>query len=105
MTKFVYRLGLFHPSLEDIFIKEDKGIGGRTPYEYLLMFKILILQRFYSWFFIKLLTGLKPVFRGAHKKLYPSGENCFEDVQYICLVIPGSSLSHYFQILHVFIVK
>lgn len=39
---------LFRPLLEDIFIKEDKGIGGRTPYEYLLMFKILILQRYYN---------------------------------------------------------
>ena len=37
---------LFRPLLEDIFRKEEKGIGGRTPYEYLLMFKILILQRY-----------------------------------------------------------
>jgi IS5 family transposase len=39
---------IFRPILEGIIKKEDKGIGGRTPYEYLLMFKILILQRYYN---------------------------------------------------------
>jgi len=39
---------LFRPLLENIFLKEEKGTGGRTPYEYLLMFKILILQRYYN---------------------------------------------------------
>jgi IS5 family transposase len=39
---------IFYPILETIFTKEDKGIGGRTPYDYLMMFKILILQRYYN---------------------------------------------------------
>jgi IS5 family transposase len=39
---------VFRPLLEGIFKKEDKGIGGRPPFEYLLMFKILILQRYYN---------------------------------------------------------
>jgi len=39
---------LFRPPLENIFLKEETGIGGRTPYEYLLMFKIQILQRYYN---------------------------------------------------------
>jgi IS5 family transposase len=29
-------------------IKEPKGVGGRRPYDYVLMFKILILQRYYN---------------------------------------------------------
>jgi len=39
---------IFRPTLESIFIKEDKGQGGREPYNYLMMFKILILQRYYN---------------------------------------------------------
>lgn len=36
-----------HP-LNRIFKKEVKGPGGRPPYDYVLMFKILILQRLYN---------------------------------------------------------
>jgi IS5 family transposase len=39
---------IFRPTLESIFAKEDKGQGGREPYNYLMMFKILILQRYYN---------------------------------------------------------
>lgn len=39
---------IFRPILEGIFTKENKGIGGREPYDYLMMFKILILQRYYN---------------------------------------------------------
>ena len=39
---------LFLPVLGDIFAKEDKGPGGRPPYDYLVMFKILILQKYYN---------------------------------------------------------
>ncbi len=39
---------IFRPTLESIFTKEDKGQGGREPYNYLMMFKILILQRYYN---------------------------------------------------------
>ena len=28
--------------------KEEKGIGGRPPFDYVMMFKILVLQRFYN---------------------------------------------------------
>jgi len=39
---------LFRPTLEGIFTKEDKGIGGRPAYDYLIMFKVMILQRYYN---------------------------------------------------------
>ena len=39
---------LFRPLLEEAFYKEEKGIGGARPYDYVLMFKILILQRYYN---------------------------------------------------------
>ena len=39
---------LFRPVLEEAFYKEEKGIGGARPYDYVLMFKILILQRYYN---------------------------------------------------------
>lgn len=39
---------LFRPLLEETFHKEEKGIGGARPYDYVLMFKILILQRYYN---------------------------------------------------------
>jgi IS5 family transposase len=39
---------LFRPELEAAFYKEGKGIGGARPYDYVLMFKILILQRYYN---------------------------------------------------------
>jgi len=39
---------VFRPELEAAFQKEKKGIGGARPYDYVLMFKILILQRYYN---------------------------------------------------------
>src|SRR3989442_11575226 len=39
---------LFRPLLEKTFSKDEKGIGGARPYDYVLMFKILILQRYYN---------------------------------------------------------
>lgn len=38
----------FRPVLEGALRKEAKGAGGRPPFDYLLMFKILILQRYYN---------------------------------------------------------
>ena len=34
---------LFRPLLEETLCKEEKGIGGARPYDYVLMFKILII--------------------------------------------------------------
>ena len=39
---------IFRPVLEKALHKEPKGAGGRPPYDSLLMFKILILQRIYN---------------------------------------------------------
>src|SRR3990170_3848736 len=39
---------LFRHLLEETLSKEEKGIGGARPYDYVLMFKILILQRYYN---------------------------------------------------------
>ena len=39
---------LFRPSLERVFRKERKGPGGRPPYDYVMMFKILVLQMLYK---------------------------------------------------------
>src|SRR4030066_301792 len=39
---------VFRSLLEEAFHKEEKGIGGARPYDYVLMFKILILQRYYN---------------------------------------------------------
>ena len=38
----------FRSLLNEAFSKEEKGIGGARPYDYVLMFKILILQRYYN---------------------------------------------------------
>jgi IS5 family transposase len=38
----------FRSLLEDKLTIEPKGIGGRRPYDYVLMFKIMILQRYYN---------------------------------------------------------
>jgi IS5 family transposase len=38
----------FRPILESVFKKEAKGPGGREPYDYVMMLKILILQRYYN---------------------------------------------------------
>lgn len=39
---------LFRTFLEDKLHNEPKNDGGRKPYDYVLMFKILILQRYYN---------------------------------------------------------
>ena len=39
---------IFRSFLEDRLCKLAKGKGGRPPYDYVLMFKILILQRYYN---------------------------------------------------------
>lgn len=39
---------IFRPFLLDSLIILPKGDGGRRPYDYVLMFKILILQRYYN---------------------------------------------------------
>jgi IS5 family transposase len=39
---------IFRPTLNAVFVKEAKGPGGRPPYDYVLMFKILILQQVYN---------------------------------------------------------
>ena len=39
---------IFRPVIEKAMRKADKGIGGRPPYDYIMMFKVLILQRLYN---------------------------------------------------------
>ena len=39
---------MFRDLLETSLHKDSKGNGGRPPYDYVLMFKILILQRYYN---------------------------------------------------------
>lgn len=39
---------IFRLLLEERLVKQSKGKGGRPPYDYVLMFKILILQRYYN---------------------------------------------------------
>lgn len=39
---------LFRHTLNTAFEKEARGAGGRPPYDYVMMFKILILQRLYN---------------------------------------------------------
>src|SRR6476619_772912 len=39
---------LFRVLLEDNLSKAAKGKGGRRPFDYVMMFKILILQRYYN---------------------------------------------------------
>ena len=38
----------FRPILESVLRKERDGKGGRRPFDYVLMFQILILQRYYN---------------------------------------------------------
>ena len=38
----------FRPVLEGVLKREGKGKGGRPPFDYVMMFKILILQRYYN---------------------------------------------------------
>lgn len=39
---------IFRPTLNKVFKKEAKGSGGRPPFDYVLMFKVLVLQRIYN---------------------------------------------------------
>ena len=39
---------IFRPTITRVYKKEPKGAGGRPPYDYVLMFKILVLQRIYN---------------------------------------------------------
>jgi len=39
---------MFRSLLEEKLTAEPKGVGGRPPYDYVLMFKIMILQRYYN---------------------------------------------------------
>ena len=39
---------IFRPKLTLTLSKEPKGVGGRPGYDYVLMFKILVLQRYYN---------------------------------------------------------
>lgn len=38
----------FRETLERVFVKEAKGPGGAPHFDYVMMFKVLVLQRFYS---------------------------------------------------------
>ena len=38
----------FRPILNKAFQKEVRGVGGRTPWDYVLMFKVLMLQGWYN---------------------------------------------------------
>ena len=39
---------MFRTLLQEALTKESKGNGGRSPYDYDIMFKVLILQHFYN---------------------------------------------------------
>jgi hypothetical protein len=39
---------IFRSILNKVFHKEDRGAGGRPPWDYVLMFKILLLQAWYN---------------------------------------------------------
>ena len=39
---------IFRPILEETFKKEHKGMGGRPPFDYVMMFKILVIQKYYN---------------------------------------------------------
>lgn len=38
----------FRKILTNALEKEERGIGGRPPFDYVMMFKILVLQRYYN---------------------------------------------------------
>jgi len=38
----------FRTLLTDVFKREQKGAGGAPPFDYVMMFKILVLQKFYN---------------------------------------------------------
>jgi IS5 family transposase len=46
--KKIIKWEIFRKTIENIFIKENKGPGGRPRYDIILMFKVLILQRYYN---------------------------------------------------------
>jgi len=46
--KKIIKWEIFRKIIEDVIIKESKGPGGRPRYDAILMFKILILQRYYN---------------------------------------------------------
>ena len=39
---------IFRALINKAFSKQRKGPGGRPPYDYVMMFKILVLQRIYN---------------------------------------------------------
>jgi len=39
---------VFRKILEEKLLILEKGKGGRPPYDYVLLFKVIILQRFYN---------------------------------------------------------
>ena len=39
---------MFRPELTDALRREKKGLGGRPPYDNVILFKILVLQRTYN---------------------------------------------------------
>nr|WP_249417303.1 transposase [Treponema phagedenis] len=39
---------IFKPLLKKALTKEPKGLGGRPAYDYVMMFKIIILQKLYN---------------------------------------------------------
>jgi transposase len=39
---------MFREFLEGRLIKEPQGKGSRPPYDYVLMFKVIILRRYYN---------------------------------------------------------
>jgi IS5 family transposase len=44
----VINFELFRPELDEVFKKEAAGPGGRPPWDYVLMFKVLLLQQWYG---------------------------------------------------------
>ncbi|HRS54050.1 MAG TPA: transposase, partial [Bacteroidales bacterium] len=48
LTKEKINWNIFRPLLNNIFVNKDKGQSGREPYDYLMMFKILLLQKYYN---------------------------------------------------------
>lgn len=40
--------GQFRKILANAFEKDGKGVGGRPPFDYVMMFKVLVLQRYYN---------------------------------------------------------
>ena len=44
----VLNFEIFRPILNKVFQKEPTAPGGRPPWDYIMMFKILLLQQWYS---------------------------------------------------------